>query len=113
MGAVLHHNIKHATLQIPMYASHTAASLIQNLMNRVPEQRLGAGRTGDVQKDPFFAPMDFGAVMRREVLVPPQAVTTMMSRSLNAQGLLQNAPFEANYTCDAHSVHGWEFIRNK
>jgi len=111
--AVLHHNVKHATLQIPKYASHTAASLIQALMNRVPEQRLGAGRTSDVQNDPFFASVDFVALMRREVPVPAQAVTTLMSTSLNSQGLLRNAPFEANYTCDAHAVHGWDFMRNK
>eukprot|EP00929_Paragymnodinium_shiwhaense_P083352 TRINITY_DN44375_c0_g2_i1.p1 TRINITY_DN44375_c0_g2~~TRINITY_DN44375_c0_g2_i1.p1 ORF type:complete len:800 (-),score=124.10 TRINITY_DN44375_c0_g2_i1:238-2637(-) len=63
-------NIRHQQLQVPAYVSQQAASLIHALMDREPSRRLGATRTAEVQSHPFFASVDFQALMRREVPVP-------------------------------------------
>jgi len=60
-------NIKHARLQVPQYVPRVAKSLIETLMEREPSRRLGAGRTSEVKEHPFFAGLDFAALMRREV----------------------------------------------
>jgi len=63
-------NIRHARLQVPRYVPRPGAALIEALMEREPSRRLGAARTSDIKGHPFFASMDFEALMRREVPVP-------------------------------------------
>lgn len=66
----LHSNIKRARLEIPTCISSSARSLIAATMAKDPSKRLGVARTTDLQEHPFFASMDFVALMRREVPVP-------------------------------------------
>ncbi|CAK0905020.1 unnamed protein product [Prorocentrum cordatum] len=68
---VLFHNIVSAALQLPVTLSREAADLIRSLMARDPASRIGTRRTSDVRRHAFFAELDFGQVLRREVAVPP------------------------------------------
>lgn len=63
-------NIRRAPLRMPSCVTPVAASLIEALMQREPSHRLGAQRTDDVQSHAFFAPLDFAALLRREIHVP-------------------------------------------
>jgi serine/threonine protein kinase len=62
--------IRHAPLKFPYYVSRAAASFISGLLNRNPQERLGAGGGGEVCGHPFFAPIDFKSLLLRE-LAPP------------------------------------------
>eukprot|EP00927_Polykrikos_kofoidii_P045623 TRINITY_DN3965_c0_g1_i4.p1 TRINITY_DN3965_c0_g1~~TRINITY_DN3965_c0_g1_i4.p1 ORF type:complete len:768 (-),score=135.08 TRINITY_DN3965_c0_g1_i4:45-2048(-) len=66
----LKHNIMHARLLFPLSFSENATSLIAALMDREPSNRLGATDSAQVRAHPFFNPIDFLALMRREVPVP-------------------------------------------
>merc|ERR1712137_852921 len=106
----LDHNIKHATLQVPKYVPFAAALLIHSLMHRVPERRLGAAQTVDIQNDAFFAPMDFDALMNRKVPVPPEVLAMLPDISLNSHSVFHSAPFETNDdACDEQVVKDWDF----
>eukprot|EP00920_Eleutheroschizon_duboscqi_P010321 GHVT01023968.1.p1 GENE.GHVT01023968.1~~GHVT01023968.1.p1 ORF type:complete len:388 (-),score=80.90 GHVT01023968.1:178-1248(-) len=68
----LFRNIKHCELQYPPCVSPVAKSLLQGLLRRNPNQRLGGGR-GDgeeVRCHPFFARINWEDVRRKKV-VPP------------------------------------------
>lgn len=71
----LYANIKTAELKIPKTLSPTAADLIRKLLTRNPRERLGSGPLGarEIEAHPFFADVDWSAVMRRQ-LRPPQIV---------------------------------------
>eukprot|EP00928_Gymnodinium_smaydae_P069645 TRINITY_DN5325_c0_g2_i1.p1 TRINITY_DN5325_c0_g2~~TRINITY_DN5325_c0_g2_i1.p1 ORF type:complete len:918 (+),score=137.54 TRINITY_DN5325_c0_g2_i1:111-2756(+) len=71
----LFRNIATATLQTPTGASAESASLIKALMQRDPSKRLGSYREGEVREHAFFAPLDFDALLRREVPVPALSST--------------------------------------
>lgn len=62
--------LRNAPLKFPFYVSRTAASLIQGLLNRNPSQRLGAGGGKEVMAHPFFACIDFEALIRKEIPPP-------------------------------------------
>lgn len=60
-------NIKSAPIQAPPCASRVAASLLGGLLQRQPRRRLGAADTQHVQLHPFFADVDWEALLRRQV----------------------------------------------
>ena len=62
--------IRHAPLKFPYYVSRAAAGFISGLLNRNPQERLGAGGGSEVCGHPFFAPIDFKSMLLRE-LAPP------------------------------------------
>lgn len=72
-------NILTAALLLPPCVPQTAASLIQALMEREPDNRLGASNTTDIQSHAFYASLDFDGLLRREILVP--ARTSLLSTS--------------------------------
>ena len=47
-----------------------ASSFIQQLLNRDPKERLGSGGANEVKLHPFFADMDWDALLRREIQPP-------------------------------------------
>nr|XP_036865812.1 ribosomal protein S6 kinase delta-1 isoform X2 [Manis javanica] len=56
----------HTTLNMPECVSEEARSLIQQLLQFNPVERLGAGVAGveDIKSHPFFTPVDWAALMR-------------------------------------------------
>jgi serine/threonine protein kinase len=65
--------ILHSELEMPANATEDAASLITQLMERDPEQRLGSNSTEDVRTHPFFSEVDFEALLMRRVAAPAGA----------------------------------------
>jgi serine/threonine protein kinase len=75
--------------------SAEACDLITRLLERSPAERLGSGEgdARDIQQDPFFAPLDWNAVMSKSVTpewVPQLAAETDVS-NFDAQATAQEA----------------------
>ncbi|KDO33453.1 serine/threonine protein kinase [Saprolegnia parasitica CBS 223.65] len=68
----LFHNILRGNLTIPEYISPQARDLIQRLLWKDPNQRLGSGPRGDkeIMDHPFFAPIDWNKLYRKEIPPP-------------------------------------------
>ncbi|KAF0711786.1 Aste57867_5044 [Aphanomyces stellatus] len=68
----LFHNILRGNLSIPDYISPQARDLIQRLLFKDPNQRLGSGPRGDkeIMEHPFFASIDWGKLYRKEIPAP-------------------------------------------
>ncbi|KAI9912237.1 hypothetical protein PsorP6_009599 [Peronosclerospora sorghi] len=58
--------IREAPLEIPKYLSRDAASLIQSLLHREPERRLGSRGAGDVKAHRFFRTVDWDGLLWAE-----------------------------------------------
>jgi len=115
----LYTNIRHARLRFPPCVPLLASQLIETLMNRDPAMRLGAVCTYDLQNHPFFGPIDFAALLCREVQVPE--CNTFANAILQAESgsptprhqprvespFNRPRPLPGNLT--AGSVMGWEF----
>merc|ERR1712232_180128 len=64
--------IRHAELKFPVYVSVIAKELLQALLNRDPNRRLGGG-VGDgseVKDHQFFTNVDWAAVSQRKIRPP-------------------------------------------
>ena len=70
-------NIRSSRLRVPADVPGAAADLIAGLLEREPALRLGARETADVQDHAFFAPVDFGALYRREIPPPDRAAAAI------------------------------------
>jgi serine/threonine protein kinase len=66
----LFERLRGAPLKFPFYVSRPAASLIQGLLIRNPNERLGSRGGKEVTSHSFFSCIDFEALLRREI-VPP------------------------------------------
>ncbi|OQS06416.1 kinase [Thraustotheca clavata] len=68
----LFHNILRGNLTIPEYISPQARDLIQRLLWKDPNQRLGSGPRGDkeIMEHPFFSSLDWGKLYRKEISPP-------------------------------------------
>ena len=66
----LFERLRKAPLKFPYYVSKPAASLIQGLLNRNPQERLGAGGGSEVKAHIFFASVDWDALTRGAVAPP-------------------------------------------
>ncbi|ETW09150.1 AGC/RSK/RSK-UNCLASSIFIED protein kinase [Aphanomyces invadans] len=68
----LFHNILRGNLIIPEYISPQARDLIQRLLCKDPNQRLGSGPRGDkeIMEHPFFSAIDWGKLYRKEIPAP-------------------------------------------
>ncbi|KAF1776905.1 PH domain-like [Phytophthora cactorum] len=58
--------IREAPLEIPNYLSRDAASLIQSLLHREPEKRLGSRGASDVKAHRFFRTVDWDGLLWAE-----------------------------------------------
>jgi len=117
----LFRNIAGAQLRIPACVSPQAASLIRRLINRDPSQRLGATNTSEVRLHPFFADLDFDAVLAREVPVPSSMAGRFHGHNGGAGGHCNPgkaaSPFEGrleaqvrrSLATQASDVPNWEF----
>mmetsp|Transcript_63524 Transcript_63524/g.184199 ORF Transcript_63524/g.184199 Transcript_63524/m.184199 type:complete len:840 (+) Transcript_63524:63-2582(+) len=85
-------NIRHARLDVPRYVHPQAKALIEALMAREPTRRMGAKHTSEIQAHAFFAGLDFGALLRREVPVPaPQQPSSRASAPAASDNLGRRA----------------------
>ncbi|XP_063682036.1 calcium-dependent protein kinase C-like isoform X2 [Bolinopsis microptera] len=64
--------IVESSVSYPKSLSKDASLIIQGFLTRNPETRLGCGPSGesDIRNHPFFRPIDWGALERREVKPP-------------------------------------------
>lgn len=85
--------ILHSKLEMPAHATEDAASLITQLMDRDPEQRLGSKHTEDVRTHPFFSGVDFEALLMRKVAAPG-AGPQMLSEEVTPGSLSSLSPRE-------------------
>ena len=71
----LFRNIQYSKLKFPMHVSPPARSLINLLLERDPEKRLGSRSISDIKTHAFFQGIDWSAVYRRELRPPvPTAI---------------------------------------
>jgi serine/threonine protein kinase len=67
---LLFERIKKAPLKFPTYVSRKASSFIQKLLNRNPQERLGANGATEVKAHPFFESINWSALSQREMEPP-------------------------------------------
>ena len=67
---VLFERIKEDPLNFPRYISPNARSLIEALLNRDPQERLGSRGASEIKCHPFFESIDWPALYRREIPPP-------------------------------------------
>jgi len=65
-------NILEADVHYPKFISPDAKGLLQGFLERDPEKRLGGGESDfdEIKRHPFFAPLDWDALMKKEVPAP-------------------------------------------
>eukprot|EP00903_Cladosiphon_okamuranus_P014231 g13220.t1 len=83
--------IRKGNLTYPRYLSQHAQGILHGLLTRDPSKRLGSSLDDaqEVQRHPFFAPLDWDRIMRREV-APPWEPTLM--------GSLDSSQFDREFT---------------
>ena len=67
---ILFERIRKAPLKFPNYVSRKASSFIQKLLNRNPQERLGANGAAEVKAHPFLESVNWTAMLAREVDPP-------------------------------------------
>ncbi|KAF0746927.1 hypothetical protein DYB28_005284 [Aphanomyces astaci] len=83
--------VRHAPLTFPNYVSAPAQSLIAGLLNRNPVERLGNANVSEIKSHPFFASIEWDALLRREVAAPFNPCETLA-------GTDETKNFEAEFT---------------
>lgn len=86
--------IAKANLRTPTFVSPDARDLLEKLLKRNPDDRLGAGPEDElaIRKQPFFADMDFGKLYRKEI--DPEFKPKL-------GGNLDSSNFDAEFTSEA------------
>ncbi|CAM9564169.1 unnamed protein product [Laminaria digitata] len=87
----LFEKIRRGNLSYPRYLSAHAQEILQGLLTRDPSKRLGSSLDDaqEVQRHPFFAPLNWDRIMRREV-APPWEPTVV--------GSLDTSQFDREFT---------------
>lgn len=67
---IMYQKILNGELRFPSYVSPEAQSLLEGLLTRDVEKRLGSRSSEDVKKHPFFKDIDFEKLERREIEAP-------------------------------------------
>ncbi|RHZ09430.1 hypothetical protein DYB31_011906 [Aphanomyces astaci] len=83
--------VRHAPLTFPNYVSAPAQSLIAGLLNRNPVERLGNANVSEIKSHPFFASIEWDALLRREGAAPFNPCETLA-------GTDETKNFEAEFT---------------
>ena len=94
---LMYRQIMSAELTFPPHISPEGQDLLAGLLNRDPRQRLGSGPTGlaDIRDHPFFVPIDWAKLERRELPAPFVPPTTRDAGVGN---------FDAEFTTEAAVV---------
>jgi serine/threonine protein kinase len=85
-------NIMQAEVIYPPYISPVARSCISKLLNRDPARRLGGGPNGgrDIMAHPFFEPIDWDRLMRKEIEPPFKPDVSSVDDITNVPEMFQN-----------------------
>ncbi|GLE05498.1 hypothetical protein PINS_up014521 [Pythium insidiosum] len=85
-------NIMQAEVIYPPYISAVARSLISKLLNRDPSRRLGGGPNGgrDIMAHPFFEPIDWDKLMRKEIEPPFKPEVSSVDDITNVPEMFQS-----------------------
>ncbi|KAL0586577.1 hypothetical protein ABG067_003751 [Albugo candida] len=75
----LFERLRSARLQFPPYVSRQAESIIRQLLNRNPKERLGANGCSEVKNHPFFEDIDWEKLLRKEIQPPFRPCHTAMN----------------------------------
>lgn len=67
----LYYNILHQRLKLPKKLSSSVKDLLTRLLDRNPNERLGAKGIGEIKSHPWFSNIDWEAVLRRELRPVP------------------------------------------
>ena len=104
----LFRNIQSSKLKIPTYLSTEARSLLQQLLQKDPLKRLGAGPrdSEDIKTHQFFRGIDWEVVARRELEVPVPSRPSLNVGSVSAEKVYGSLE---PYASDTH-FQGWSFI---
>lgn len=111
------HMVLNSKLEIPSFVSCGCASILGTLLERDPQRRLGATDTADIRSHPFLAPVDFDALLIREVPLthfqPCRPVALDSGSSSAGDRTALPNPFSNRTTIasllGATYVQGWEF----
>lgn len=93
----LFERLRNAPLKFPYYVSRTAASLIQGLLERDPNKRLGVGGGAEVQAHPFFSSIDWTELYHRKIVPPynPCRNEDEVTGSANFEEEFTNMPLQS------------------
>ncbi|KAL7685001.1 putative C2 domain, GPCR kinase, FYVE zinc finger, protein kinase-like domain superfamily [Plasmopara halstedii] len=85
-------NIMQSEVIYPSHISPVARSLISKLLNRDPARRLGGGPNGgrDIMAHPFFEPIDWDLLMRKEIEPPFVPDVSSVDDITNVPEMFQN-----------------------
>ncbi|TDH73145.1 hypothetical protein CCR75_007072 [Bremia lactucae] len=85
-------NIMQSEVIYPSHISPVARSLISKLLNRDPARRLGGGPNGgrDIMAHPFFEPIDWDMLMRKEIEPPFVPDVSSVDDITNVPEMFQN-----------------------
>lgn len=111
------HTILNSKLEIPSFVSCDCASILGTLLDRNPQRRLGATDTADIRGHAFLAPIDFDALLCREVPMthfqPCHPIAVECESSSASECTTLPNPFSNRTTIasllGATFVPGWEF----
>lgn len=101
-------NIEGGPLVVPSHVPPDALDLIAALLDRDPNERLGAGPgdSEEIKSHPFFAPVDWGKALRRELQPPKPCITPVKEEDINFD------KFEDAECGAENKVDRWTFISN-
>lgn len=93
----LFERLRNAPLKFPYYVSRTAASVIQGLLDRDPNKRLGVGGGAEVQAHPFFNGIDWKKLYDRKIMPPynPCRNNDEITDSANFEEEFKNMPLQS------------------
>jgi serine/threonine protein kinase len=102
-------NIGEATLTIPDQVPLDGAAFIRETMARNPLERIGAASTQDVKHHAFFSPIDFAQLERKELQVPPLALSDEAWHRVEASFRAKAASMLSNKPLKHSAVYGRAF----
>lgn len=119
----MYDRILHDKLRFPDFVPPKARSLLEGLLVRIPDQRLGGGPSDSqqIKSHPFFSEMDWDALDRREIKPPfnPQVSDSMDLHNFDPQftsepvpqSVMPNAPLTQGSSVDemAGEFNGFSF----
>lgn len=84
---VMYDNILYAAVKFPKYFTPESISLIKGLLDRDPDQRLGAQGAEEIKQHPFFQDMDWEALVQMEI--PPSFIPSIIDGDADVHNIDQ------------------------
>jgi len=99
----MYKNIESGALKLPFYLSKEVSNLIVSLLNRNPQERLGAGKddANEIKQHPWFKDIDWVVAKQRGLKVPKPKISKIPKGSMKIDfGLNEKS---------INKVDGWEY----